>query len=76
MEQAAVDQEDQGSKPDRAKISQDKVSKKKKLHKKKKKKSKAGGVVQGESPKFKPQYTKKKEREKDVHGILREKYNR
>jgi hypothetical protein len=50
------DQEDLGSKPAQANNSM-RTYLKKTLHK-----NRAGGVVQGEGPEFKPQYQKKKKR--------------
>jgi hypothetical protein len=50
------DQEDLGSKPAQANNSMSTYLKKT-LHK-----NRAGGVVQGEGPKFKPQYQKKKKK--------------
>jgi hypothetical protein len=53
------DQEDCSLKPAWANSSQDPISKKKKTFKKR-----AGGVAQGVGPEFKPQYHKKKKKEK------------
>jgi hypothetical protein len=56
------DQEDRDSKLIRAKTSQDSISKKKK---KKNHRKRAGGVAQGVVPEFKPQYCKKKKKERE-----------
>jgi hypothetical protein len=52
------DQENQGLKPARASSSGDPISKKYPSQKR------AGGMVQGEGPKFRPQYHKKKQKTK------------